>query len=169
MFKKLTTKTVAIIAVLTLVIMIPLTMVFARQAEDAGFDFTGLASETTESSGSTSGSDLFGSDYDDMVTAALAGLSAYYTVVDSEDLTGSVQTIFAFGMYLIELAYGVALVLTSVVLIWSIIRYALAGGKPKAKEEAKHAIMIGLIILAILGALPLIYMIIVSVLNVLGG
>lgn len=124
-------------------------------------------SATESASSGTSISDIFGSDYSDMVTASQAGINGY-NAATTNDLTSAAQTLFAFGMYIIQLVYSATLILTSVILVYSIIKYARSGGKPKMKEESKNAIMVGLVIIAILAALPLIYMIIVNVLNAFG-
>lgn len=112
--------------------------------------------------------EIFGEDYDEFRRAADESKNVWASLSgDASGFVKGIQEIFGFGMGLLGLAYSIGIAIDIFVLVYSIIKYGISGKAPKAREEAKHDIMISLIILAIFGGIPIIYALIIQILNLI--
>ena len=75
---------------------------------------------------------------------------------------GHLATLLDSGAWLIQLVYGLMMVVSIVALITNITKLALSGGNPSARSEAIRNILIAGGCLAVLGGLSIIFVLLLS-------
>ena len=90
-----------------------------------------------------------------------------YNQAANNGYADAVVTLYDWGMQILQWVYILALILSMIALAITIIQYIRSGTNPREREEAKNNAMWSFIVLACLGAMPLIYVIIVRLLNIL--
>lgn len=76
------------------------------------------------------------------------------------------NNLFGYGFTLIKWIWGIIFVMTVISVVISLVRLAiLADDIPYKKANAKHDLAASLVVLAIIGSLPVIFMLISTLLN----
>ena len=90
-----------------------------------------------------------------------------YNDAKSTNYQNAVVTLYDWGMQILQWVYILGLILSMIALAITIIQYIRSGTNPKEREEAKNNAMWSFIVLACLGAMPIIYVFIIRLLNII--